>query len=369
MSGQKFYLRAPRLFDGADQQVRDAAVLIEGREIAAVGRAADIACPDDASSVDLRDCTLLPGLIDCHDHLGIDMGQEEAQSHESAAWHTVKAVRNARRCLEAGITTMRDLGELHHVEIEWRRAIASGLMDGPDLMDGPELLVAGEFITRTGGHGWFFGREADGPNEVRRAVREQLRVGADVIKIMVTNGAETAGAVPCAPGYTREEIGAAVVRSARRQRPQDRRSRPGRGRRSNGRWRRGSTQSNMAPSNRRRPQAAGRSWYVLSIDVWRRRSASFIGLHAASGGGSADRSAEKLRADASASSRIWRPHRDWRRLVPRESGARSGRPPCGGIFFGRGLGCPHVARRRIVRTTGPRRSRRRPPRGRGRSPW
>jgi imidazolonepropionase-like amidohydrolase len=210
MSGQKLYLRAPRLFDGADQRVRDAAVLIEGREIAAVGRAADIACPDDALSVDLRDCTLLPGLIDCHDHLGIDMGQEEAQSHESAAWHTVKAVRNGRRCLEAGITTMRDLGELRHVEIEWRRAIASGLMDGPDLMDGPELLVAGEFITRTGGHGWFFGREADGPDEVRRAVREQLRVRADVIKIMVTNGAETAGAVPCAPGYTREEIGAAV---------------------------------------------------------------------------------------------------------------------------------------------------------------
>lgn len=204
MASEKLYLRAPRLFDGAGEHVRDAAILVEGQQIAAVGRAADIACPADASTVDLRDCTLLPGLIDCHDHLGIDMGDEEAQSHESPAWQTVRAVRNARRCLEAGITTMRDLGEKSHVDIEWRRAIAAGLMDGP------ELLVAGEFITRTGGHGWSFGREADGPDEVRRAVREQLRVGVDVIKLMVTGGAGTAGTTPRAPGYTREEIAAAV---------------------------------------------------------------------------------------------------------------------------------------------------------------
>lgn len=204
MAGDWLYLRAAHLFDGNGGTLSDAAVLVEGDRIAAVGRASDIAQPDGAPSVDLDESTLLPGLIDCHDHLGIDLGDEEAQSHESAAWHTIRAVRNARRCLEAGITTMRDLGEKGHVDLEWRRAVAAGQMDGP------QLLVAGEFITRTGGHGWYFGRQADGPDEVRRAVREQLRAGTDLVKVMVTGGAGTPGTTPRAPGYTREEITAAI---------------------------------------------------------------------------------------------------------------------------------------------------------------
>jgi imidazolonepropionase-like amidohydrolase len=204
MNGNRLYLRGARVLDGQGGLVENGAVLVDGDRIAAIGPAATVPRPGDARVLDLDGCTLLPGFIDCHDHLGIDLGDEEAQSHESGAWQTVRVIRNARRCLDAGITTVRDLGEKDHFDVEWRRAFAS------EEADGPQLLIAGRIVTRTGGHAWYFGRQADGPDEVRRAVREQLRAGVDVIKVMLTGGAGTAGTDPSAAGYTREEITAAV---------------------------------------------------------------------------------------------------------------------------------------------------------------
>jgi imidazolonepropionase-like amidohydrolase len=204
MNGNRLYLRGARVLDGQGGLVENGAVLVDGDRIAAIGPAATVPRPGDARVLDLDGCTLLPGFIDCHDHLGIDLGDEEAQSHESGAWQTVRVIRNARRCLDAGITTVRDLGEKDHFDVEWRRAFAS------EEADGPQLLIAGRIVTRTGGHAWYFGRQADGPDEVRRAVREQLRAGVDVIKVMLTGGAGTAGTDPSAAGYTRDEITAAV---------------------------------------------------------------------------------------------------------------------------------------------------------------
>src|SRR5215208_414967 len=157
MNGDRLYIRCARVLDEQGVLVENGAVLVDGERIAAVGPAATVPRPDDSRVVDLDGCTLLPGLIDCHDHLGIDLGDEEAQSHESAVSQTVRVIRNGRRCLDAGITTVRDLGEKDHFDVEWRRAFATGEAEGP------ELLIAGRIVTRTGGHAWYFGRQADGP--------------------------------------------------------------------------------------------------------------------------------------------------------------------------------------------------------------
>ncbi|MCA1647819.1 MAG: amidohydrolase family protein [Chloroflexi bacterium] len=204
MTSDRLYLQGARLVDGQGGSVPNGAVLVDGERIVAAGPSASVPRPADAQLIELDGCTLLPGFIDCHDHLGIDLGDEEAQSRESAAWQTVRVLRNGRRCLDAGITTVRDLGEKDHFDVEWRRVFATGQAEGP------QLLIAGRIVTRTGGHAWFFGRQADGPDEVRRAVREQLRAGVDLIKVMLTGGAGTAGTDPTAAGYTRDEIVAAV---------------------------------------------------------------------------------------------------------------------------------------------------------------
>jgi imidazolonepropionase-like amidohydrolase len=158
----------------------------------------------DGTWLDLSAYTVLPGLVDAHDHLGFDIGDIQAQAEGGIARMTLRAARNASVALRAGITTLRDLGEVGDLGIVFRDAIEDGSLDGP------RLIVAREWITRTGGHAWFAAREADGETDVRRAVREQARAGADWAKIMVTGGILTPSSVPISRGFNDAEIEAAV---------------------------------------------------------------------------------------------------------------------------------------------------------------
>jgi imidazolonepropionase-like amidohydrolase len=117
---------------------------------------------------------------------------------------TLVAAENARKSLEAGVTTIRDLGGTESIAIELRDAIAAGRMKGP------AVVSAGRAICMTGGHGWFISRQADGPSEVRKAVREQRRDGADCIKFIATGGVLTKGAVPGVAQLSLEEMAAGV---------------------------------------------------------------------------------------------------------------------------------------------------------------
>lgn len=191
------------LIDGTGRApLSDVLIEVEGERIKAIRAGKE--APKGEEVIDLRGYVVLPGIVDCHDHLGIDAGDEVAQAKEPLAYTAIKGVRNARQMLHAGITTLRDCGEQDHVDFSWRRAIGEGLMEGPD------VLVAGRFITRTGGHGWFYGNEVDGPIGVRIAVRRELKAGADFIKIMITGGMSTPGSRPLVAEFTREEIAAAV---------------------------------------------------------------------------------------------------------------------------------------------------------------
>jgi imidazolonepropionase-like amidohydrolase len=203
-------IKAGKLVDGTGADpVSDAIITVDGDRITAVAPAR----AGEQVDLDYGAFTVLPGLIDCHDHLDLDVGDEEVQSKEPASFMSMKAVANARTVLNAGITTLRYLGAPKGVDIEMRRAIAAGEIPGP------RLFISGNPIMRTGGHAHFLGREADGVDDMRKAVREQLRKGADQIKIMASGGMSTEGSSPVVQELTDEEIIAAIGEAHRAGRP------------------------------------------------------------------------------------------------------------------------------------------------------
>ncbi|OGO11148.1 MAG: hypothetical protein A2030_08940 [Chloroflexi bacterium RBG_19FT_COMBO_50_10] len=154
--------------------------------------------------LDLNRYTVLPGFIDCHDHVCLDPGDEIAQAQEPLGWLAVRGAARARTIVEAGVTTLRNAGEHERLDLSLKRAIETGMIPGP------RLLTAGIWICRTGGHGWVDEIEADGPWEIRKAIRNEVKYGADWIKIMVTGGISTPNSDARMSDFTEEEIFAAV---------------------------------------------------------------------------------------------------------------------------------------------------------------
>lgn len=176
-------LRAQRLFDGTSL-VSVPSVLVAGGKICAVGATAEaIASADSTLAIsDLGDVTLLPGLIDCHQHLvfngeGSLEDQVTGMSDEDL---TERARRNARRALAGGVTTIRDLGD--------RNFVTLGLRSDPEL---PTILCSGPPITPVEGHCWYLGGECEDRDAMIAAVRKRIAMGCDVVKIMATGGALT----------------------------------------------------------------------------------------------------------------------------------------------------------------------------------
>ena len=124
-----------QLIDGTGRDpVRDGVVLIEGDRISAVGARSDIQVPRDAEVLDWTGSTAMPGLIDAHEHLGIDLGDEEGQLEQPVEYTVARCVRTARVIITAGITTIRDCGERGAVGPVMRRAIDDGVVPGPRMM-------------------------------------------------------------------------------------------------------------------------------------------------------------------------------------------------------------------------------------------
>lgn len=199
------YILCGTLIDGNGGAPRkDAVLAVDGARITDVLTPGDLATDAGASLLDLRAFTVAPGFVDCHDHFCLNIGDEAAQCAQSDVALTISSTANARLILESGITTMRDCGERSLIDLEMKRAIEMGIVPGP------RLVTACRPIMRTGGHGHFLGREADGPWDVRKAVREQLKSGAELIKIFPSGGMSTRGSSPTALEMTREEIEAAI---------------------------------------------------------------------------------------------------------------------------------------------------------------
>lgn len=195
------------LIDGyGGEPLAHATVVIQSNKIIAAGRNTEVLIPEDHHEVmDLKSQFILPGLIDTHVHITIEAGPSGTFEHDEQ-YNILTTLKHAQETLEAGITTIRDLGGRNYIEFVVRRAIDSGMYPGP------RMVLAGKIIsmTSTGAEYWpGMYREADGPDDVRKATREQLRAGADVVKLMATGSAMSPGEQP-APQYSVEEMRAAV---------------------------------------------------------------------------------------------------------------------------------------------------------------
>ena len=162
--------------------------------------------PKDIQTIPLDGQTLLPGFIDAHIHICLDGSPDPVAAGltEPPTITTLKAAESARRTLMAGVTTVRDMGGKDGIDFGLRQAIDSGLIPGP------RMLISGRLICMTGGHGWQIGLEANGPDEVRKAAREQIKAGVDIVKLMATGGVLTPAVEPGSEQLTEEELRAGV---------------------------------------------------------------------------------------------------------------------------------------------------------------
>jgi imidazolonepropionase-like amidohydrolase len=221
-------LKAARLFDGKSKTlVQSAVVIVQGNKIVDLG--SNLPIPDGAKVIDLGDATLSPGFMDAHTHLTLDYSgnYNERRLHEvdlNVSEQAIKAVGWARNTVEAGFTTVRDLGSRfvgskEFVDVALRNSINKGVIVGP------RMLVATYGIGATGGHfdatagfrDMLFGREpdysegiADGPDAIRKAVRFEVKNGADVIKAAVSGGVLSLADEVDTPQFTPAEMAALV---------------------------------------------------------------------------------------------------------------------------------------------------------------
>jgi imidazolonepropionase-like amidohydrolase len=200
-------LLAPRLLDGTGAAaVTDAALWLDGGRIAFAGPAAELPpAARDVATLELPGRTLLPGLVDVHVHLVASAGPDLASDlPRTEAERTLAAVVNARRHLDAGVTLVRDLGASGGEAIAVGRAVEEGRIEGP------RVVAAGPAVTMTGGHIPYLGRIADGPEQMRAAVRANFAMGAGCIKVVATGGVLTQGLDPRVASYTQAELDALV---------------------------------------------------------------------------------------------------------------------------------------------------------------
>ena len=196
-----------RVFDGTGKLWVDATIRLEGDRIASVSVGTAPTPVAGEEVLDLAGKTVIPGLINCHTHICLDGSPDPAATwkHQTITKNVLVATQHAERTIRAGITTVRDLGGMEYVDIALRDTINEGVIPGP------RMKVSGKVVCMTGGHGWGVGgREADGPAETRKAAREQLKAGADVIKVMATGGVMTFGVEPGSQQLTYDEMRAAI---------------------------------------------------------------------------------------------------------------------------------------------------------------
>jgi len=230
---QTIVLKAARIFDGKSKAlIPNGVVVVQGDKIVDVG--SNVAVPGDAKVIDLGDMTLSPGFMDAHTHLTLDFSgdfnkRRLEQLDLNVSEQAIRAVGYARTTVEAGFTTVRDVGSRfvssrEFVDVALRNAINKGVIIGP------RMLVATKGIGATGGHfdptggfrDFLFGREPDytdgianGPDEVRKAVRFEVKNGADVIKAAVSGGVLSLADEVDTPQFTPAEMGALVDESHR----------------------------------------------------------------------------------------------------------------------------------------------------------
>lgn len=210
--GKRVFYKGFTLIDGTGREpLENSGLLVEDKSIIRIGKANEFSFQEDTDTVELKGKTIVPGMIDCHVHITMEPIGDPISllAKESSAKTAVRSTSKLKKILRSGITYFRDLGGPDGIDIDLRNSVKEGLIEGP------EFLVSALPIVMTGGHGWQFSRECDGIDEARKAAREQLKAGADVLKIMATGGVMTPGVEPGSPQLTKEEMKAAITEAHR----------------------------------------------------------------------------------------------------------------------------------------------------------
>jgi imidazolonepropionase-like amidohydrolase len=216
---KKIAIRAARLIDGrGGPPVANPVVLVEGDRITAVG--SDLRVPQGVQVIDLRGMTLLPGFIDAHTHItGQPTNYYEDHFRRSPIDAAVLSHLYAKRTLDAGFTTVRDVGAPDFVDIALRNAIDRGDLEGP------RIVAATLAVGATGGHADLngfspylqfnnFSGVADGVDEIRKLIRTEVKHGADVIKLVASAGVLSEEESVGAPQFSQQEMNAVVDEAA-----------------------------------------------------------------------------------------------------------------------------------------------------------
>ena len=219
MTQSRCYISNARLIDGTGDPKGDRpyALLVDGRHIEAVAPVADLPCPDGAVEIDVGGSTVMPGLIDCHDHLGIMEGSMRDRAAIPASLAVIKTAEVLKDTLLAGFTSLRDAGGLDY---GLKLAVEQGLIQGP------RLKISVNILSQCGGHNCHIepaGVDShfpllpgvvdcicDGVSECRRRTREMIFAGADQIKLCTTGGVGTRIGGPLIRQFSVEEVQAIV---------------------------------------------------------------------------------------------------------------------------------------------------------------
>jgi imidazolonepropionase-like amidohydrolase len=193
------------LHDGSGQKPLEKAVLIvEDDTISSVSIAGQVEIPPEAEIIDVTGKTILPGLIDCHIHMDLHgLADTNEENFVEDKLRSIRAARDMETTLRKGITTVRNVGSVNHIDFAVKEAINRGWCSGP------RVLTSGQIISMTArGNDYFLGmyREADGVDEVRKAAREQLKAGADFLKVMATGAYMNPGGSPGAVQFNLDEL-------------------------------------------------------------------------------------------------------------------------------------------------------------------
>jgi len=192
-----------RIWDGVGVCDADA-IRIEGSRITAVGDADDLRA--DAKVINYSGATAIPGLIDAHVHMVLDPEKRSPPGRDDVP-DMAAMRRRAGEMVRAGITSARDLGGGHWLELALRDDIAKGSIEGP------RLLCAGQPVTSSGGHCHFWGGEASSPDAINAVIDRQLEHQVDLIKVMATGGRMTSGSQPLEPQFSIPQLNQIVARA------------------------------------------------------------------------------------------------------------------------------------------------------------
>jgi imidazolonepropionase-like amidohydrolase len=198
-----------RLFDGSGAiPIKDGVLLINGEKIEAAGARGSFRLPSEAEIIDASGMTVIPGLIDAHIHLDLHgMADTYQENQVEDKLRTLRAAKEMEDTLRAGFTTVRNVGSCNGIDFAVKQGIEAGYRKGP------RILTAGRIVCMTcSGTEYFDGmyRVADGADECRKAAREQLKKGADFLKLMATGAVMNPGGVPGAAQLNQNEIRAVV---------------------------------------------------------------------------------------------------------------------------------------------------------------